>query len=205
VRSFVIYLVVFFFVAVLIRGQKHISSANSENYFHNPYLDKQNKTSHKTKQYKVSKSYQYSDPRLILDISFNSANKLKPIEQKYLAISLKKHLSKRWYTKRAIAKRYRLHIDINRLKISQKKYLTHKNGKRQYRVEERSKIKIKYKVYDRDGNLIINGLIPYKVLVKSASLWDSIEAERLAKKELFTQIGKKLAFSLNKKYYYITQ
>ena len=80
-KAFVIYLVVFYFVAVLIRGQKHISSARYENYFHNPFLEKQRDKFH-TNLHNINHSnYKLNKPRLILDISFSSASKLKPIEK----------------------------------------------------------------------------------------------------------------------------
>ena len=212
-KSFVIYLVVFFIIASIIRGQKHINSTKPSDFFHNPFLEKNGtvKKHFKEKNKLYKPAYIKSSPRkldkpiLKLDISSILTTQLQPIEQKYLQKSLKKHLFKRWYTKNPTFKQFKLAIEIDKKLISQRRYVKTIKGKRQYRLEEKFKIKIKYKVYNSSGKLILNGMIPYKVLVKSGSFWDYIECERLAKKELFMHIGKKIANILNRKYYYITQ
>jgi len=211
-KSFVIYLTIFFIIASIYRGRTFKVDTNSSKYFHNPFLNKQQNSNKHNKhiepkiakpKYVKESVHKLKEPQLILDISSILSTQLQPIEQKYLQKSIQKYLSSRWYSKNPYAKSFKLTVDIDKNLISSKRFIRNINKKRQYRIVEKSKIKIKYKIYNSSGKLLLNSYIPYNVIIKSASFWDFIESERLAKKELFTHIGKKIANSLNRRFYYI--
>ena len=212
-KSFVIYITSFFIIVSFIRAQFGIHDSNLK-------FAKQPDPKEKLKKFKDSNSSKFAkihyikpthkkkpkvlekaEPTVKLESFFGTS--LQPIEQKYLKYGLNRYLSKKWYTKDPNKIRYSLSIEVNKRDLVNRKYLVRYKGKRHFRIYEKSKIKIYYKVYNDKGDLILKGLIPYNVIVKAGSFWDHIESERLAKKKLFTRIGQKVANELNRKYYYI--
>jgi len=211
-KSFVIYITSFFIIVSFIRAQFGIHDSNlkfakvpdpkeklakkdnnSSKFAKIKYI----KPAHKQKPKKLEK------PEPTIELASFFGTSLQPIEQKYLKYGLKQYLAKRWYTKDPKREKYSLSIEVRKRDIVNKRYLVTYKGKRHFRLYNKSKIKIYYRVYNEKGTLILKGLIPYNVIVKSGSFWDYIESERLAKKKLFTRIGQKVANELNRKYYYI--
>ena len=210
-KSFVIYLTVFFIVTTYIRG---FLGLDRYKFYENPYLkkkleDKKENSSNKTNSKVVVNKFAHikkpllDKPVPLLDYSSILGTKLQPIEQKYLQIGIEKNLAKEWFSKDPNREKFKVIIDIKKHDISTHKYVSTYGGKRHYRIDQKSSIRIYYKVFDSSGKMLAKGFIPYHVLVKAASYWDFIESERLAKKRLFLRIGQKIANSLNSKRFYI--
>lgn len=209
-KSFVIYLTIFFVVTTYIRG---FLGLDNYKFYENPYLKEKLKSKKETSTLKTidttTRKFASTDKPLLkesvcrLDYSSILGTKLQPIEQKYLQLGIEKSLAKEWFSKNINKERFKLIIDIKKNDISTRKYVTEYEGKRHYRIDQKSSIKIHYKVYNNRGKLVTKGFIPYNVLIKAASYWDFIESERLAKKRLFLRVGEKIASSLNSKRFYI--
>ena len=205
-KSFVIYLTVFFVVATYIRGFLGIDKYK---FYENPNLSKLTKES--TKSHTVKKITQYVKPRVhntqeaipLLDLSIASSTSLLPIEEKYLNIGLKKHLAKEWFSKNLNRGKFKVVVSIKRNNVSIRKHVSTYEGKRHYIIEQKVKININYKIYNSKGLVVAKDFIPYNVFIKSVSKWDYLESERIAKKKLFLNIGQKIASSLNAKRFYI--
>ena len=210
-KSFVIYLTIFFIVTTYIRG---FLGLDKYKFYENPYLEKKLehiKESHSNKKNskKVTNKFAHikrpllDKPEPLLDYSSILGTQLQPIEQKYLQIGIEKNLAKVWFSKDPNREKFKVVIDIKKHDISTHRYISTYGGKRHYRIDQKSSIRINYKVFDSSGKVVAKGFIPYHVLVKAASYWDFIESERLAKKRLFLRIGQKIANSLNSKRFYI--
>ncbi len=206
-KSFVIYLTVFFVVTTYIRG---FLGLDRYKFYENPYLvklekEKQSKKNHKINKFTQSKvkKYQLDKPVAMLDFSTVIGSNLLPIEEKYLDIGIKNNLAKEWFTKKPDENKFKVVISIKRHIVSSKRYVSTYEGKRHYIIEKKIKININYKVYNSKDLVVAKAFIPYNVLIKSVSKWDYLESERIAKKKLFLKIGQKIANSLNSKRFYI--
>jgi len=199
-KGFVIYLTVFFIVVSIFRAQIYKVDTNSSKFDHNPYLEKiKNRdkvAKSKPKKVKPKKS------KPLIDITF-ADNNLPKSEQAYLSNSIEKNLSKKWYIKEASLKRSKLTLSINRNIISKQKYTKTINGKKKYIIKTKNDTNIKYKIYSYNGDLILSGTIPSKILLKAGSGLSYSQAEELASKNFYDHIGQKVANLLNKKIYYI--
>ena len=210
-RSFVIYLTVFFVITAYIRS---FFGIDNYKFYENPYLkDKlQNfNYSHNNIQYPSYNNLKFAEVKKfrldkaapLLEYSSIIDAKLQPIEHKYLKLGIERNLAKDWFSKDITREKFKLVVDIQKHDLSTHRYLSKYDGKRHYRLDQKSSIKIEYKVINSRGFVVFKGTIPYNVLVKSASYWDHIESERLAKKRLYLRIGEKIANSLNSKRFYI--
>ena len=207
-KSFVIYLTVFFIVTTYIRG---FLGLDRYRFYENPYLaeklkhiSSENRNSKfANKKFVHSKKALLEEPEVLLDYSSILHTKLQPIEQKYLKEGINKHLAKEWFSKDPSREKFKLSVAIKKHDISIRRNITTHKGKRYYHLRQKSIIRIYYKVFNSKGVLITKGYIPYHVIVKALSHWDFIESERLAKKSLFLRIGEKIANSLNSKRFYI--
>ena len=202
-KSFVIYLTVFFVVATYIRG---FLGLDKYKFYKNPNLAKLKESSHKvkkTEQYLKPQNYYSKEGIPLLDLSVSSNTNLLPIEEKYLKIGLKKHLEKEWFSKKINRGKIKDVNSIKRNNVSIRKYVSTYEGKRHYIIEQKVKININYKVFNSKNSVVTKGFIPYNVFIKSVSKWDYLESERISKKKLFLKIGQKIASSLNAKKFYI--
>jgi len=205
-KSFVLYLTIFFVVATTLRG---IFGLDRYRFYENPNLKKklaENKKHKKratTHKFLNLKKFKFDKATPILEYSSIFGTKLLPIEQKYLQEGIKKHLAKEWFTKTQNRDKYKLVLNIRKHDISTHRYITMHKGKRRYRIDQKSNIRITYKVLNSNGVVVAKAFIPYNVIIKAASYWDFIESERLAKKRLYLIIGEKIANSLNSKRFYI--
>ena len=210
-KSFVIYLTIFFVVTTYIRG---FFGLDRYKFYENPYLKEKlqhlkNESAHITTHNYIhpkfvhTKKFRLDKPAEILDYSSILGTKLQPIEQKYLQLGIKQNLAKDWFSKDPTRQKFKLILDIQKHDLSTHRYLSTYGGKRHYRIDQKSSIKIHYKVINSKCFIVAKGLIPYNVIVKAASYWDHIESERLAKKRLYLRIGQKIANSLNSKRFYI--
>ncbi len=200
-KSFVIYLTVFFVVATYIRG---FLGLDKYKFYKNPYLTKLEKTtkSHTLKKTAYNK-YHSQNYAALLNLSITSNSSLLPIEEKYLKIGLKKNLEKEWFSKDDNREKFKIVVSIKKHILSSKRYVSTYEGKRDYIIKKKIKININYKVYNSKDLVVAKAFIPYNVLIKSVSKWDYLESERIAKKKLFLKIGQKIANSLNSKRFYI--
>lgn len=203
-KSFVIYLTVFFIVTIYIRG---FLGLDNYKFYKNPNLakletSKKNSKSHIVKNIEQRikhQTYNSNQDIPLLDFSISSNTDLLPIEEKYLNIGFKKHLAKEWFSKKLNREKFKVVVSIKRNSVSKRKYVSTYKGKRHYIIEQKVKININYKVYNSKGLTVAKGFIPYNVFIKSDSKWDYLESERIAKKKLFLNIGQKIANSLNAK------
>ena len=207
-KSLVIYLTSFFIIASFIRAQLGIHDKN-DRFFKLPGLEEKlknrDKNSSKVKVVKsqVKQLKVLKKPEPIIKFASLFDTKLKPIEYKYLKYGFKKALSKKWYSTNPRSKQFTLNVKVDKKILDTQKFVTLKDGKRFFKIYQKCKIKIYYKLFSDNGKLVLKSTIPYNVIVKAGSHWDYLESERLAKKKLFTQIGIKLANELNRRYNYI--
>lgn len=205
-KSLVIYLTSFFIIASFIRAQLGIHDKN-DRFFKLPGLEEKlkskDKNSSKVAKAQIRQVKLLKKPEPIIKFASLFDTKLKPIEYKYLKYGFKKALSKKWYSTNARGVRFTLNVKIDKKILDTQKFVTLKDGKRFYKIYQKCKIKIYYKLFSDNGKLVLKSTIPYNVIVKAGSHWDFLESERLAKKKLFTQIGIKLANDLNRRYNYI--
>jgi len=203
-KSFVIYLIVFFISASLIRGIFGIHD-KTDRIYHNKYLDAKLKEKKKEQQ-----KYEKKHPKAKQQISHSSVkgsitkietkgSDLKPIDKKYLKLSIRNNLSKEFSNIDPKYGNLKLVIDINMQKFTPKIYTTTRENKLIYHYDLDTQINAIYNLYNKFGKRVARGQAFIKQIVKGKSDVNALESERITRKTLFSIIGKKIATDLNKK------
>ena len=135
-KSFVIYLIVFFISASLIRGIFGIhNKADTDRIYKNPYLEAKLKKKRQEKEQKLKKEHKtkqhlsHSNSKATISTLEIVGDNLKPIEKKYLKLGIYNNLSNKFSNIDPNIGNLRLVIDIDIQNFTPKIYTTIKDNK----------------------------------------------------------------------------
>jgi len=207
-KSFVIYLIVFFISASLIRGIFGIhSKADINRIYKNPYLEaklkkkREEKEREAKKHPKTDQQISHSNSKATISTLEITGSDLKHIEKKYLKLGIYNNLSKKFSNIDPSIGNLRLVVTIDKQKFTPKIYTSIEEHKIIYHYDLDTQINAIYNLYNKYGKRLARDQVFVKRIIKGVSDENALESERLARKSLFATIGKKIADSLNRRTY----
>jgi len=207
-KSFVIYLIVFFISASLIRGIFGIhNKVDTARIYKNPYLEAKLREKRKEKEQEAAKKQKtkhkisHSNSKATISKIVVKGEDLEPIEKKYLKLAISNNLPKEFSKIDPSIGDLKLVIDIDKQKFTPKVYTKVKEHKVIYHYDLDTQINAVYNIYNKYGKRLARDQVFIKRIIKGVSDENSLESERLTRKSLFDTIGKKIAKSLHNKTY----
>ncbi len=158
---------------------------------------------HKESPKKESSSYFFSSPtykQLSFDIGHIHGKNIIYIDRRVFRESLKQHLAKDDKFKLKYNPFMQINFSINQKEIYKKRYHANYKGNRQYRVEKKLIVYVKYAIYNSKKKAIFRDDFTYRVILKAGSTISYAEADHKSHRKLFWILGKIVAKRLNRNY-----
>lgn len=137
---------------------------------------------------------------LSFDIGHIHGKDIIYIDRRVFRESLKQHLEKEGHFRIKYNPFMQINFSINQKEIYKKYYRAKYKGSKQYRVERKLVVYVKYAIYNSKKQAIFRDEFTYRVILKAGSTISYAEANHKAHRKLFWILGKIVAKRLNRNY-----
>ncbi|HGZ71091.1 MAG TPA: hypothetical protein ENK87_02320 [Nitratifractor sp.] len=152
---------------------------------------------------KSSSTYSFKSPEhrsMSFDIGHIHGKDIIYIDRRVFRESLKQHLAKEAHFRIKYNPFMQINFSVNQKEIYKKYYRANYNGNRQYRVERKLVVYVKYAVYNSKKQVVFRDEFTYRVILKAGSAISYAEANHKSHRKLFWILGKIVAKRLNRNY-----